>query len=100
MSYLDKLKRLEQAKRETASTTLLDRIKRGEDAIAEAKAEGRDVAEWEAHLAELKREAFESPTKFDAVGVPECWNCGAMMTATKNIEGRSVWVCWSCAKQV
>ena len=37
--------------------SLVDRIRRGEAAIAAAKAEGRDVPEWEAHLEKLKREA-------------------------------------------
>ena len=37
--------------------TLNDRIRRGEAAIAAAKAEGRDVSEWEEHLEKLKREA-------------------------------------------
>jgi hypothetical protein len=35
-----------------------ERIRDGEQAIARAKAEGRDTSEWEAHLAELKREAM------------------------------------------
>jgi hypothetical protein len=37
--------------------SLNERIRRGEAAIAAAKAEGRDVSEWEEHLANLKREA-------------------------------------------
>jgi hypothetical protein len=37
--------------------SLVDRIRRGEAAIAAAKAEDRDVSEWETHLAKLKREA-------------------------------------------
>jgi hypothetical protein len=37
--------------------TLNERIRRGEPAIAAAKAQGRNVAEWEAHLEKLKREA-------------------------------------------
>jgi hypothetical protein len=39
---------------------LLDRIRKGEQAIAAARAEGRDTGEWEKHLAELKREAAEN----------------------------------------
>jgi hypothetical protein len=37
--------------------SLSERIRRGEAAIAAAKAEGRDVTEWERHLEKLKREA-------------------------------------------
>ena len=36
--------------------TLSERIRRGEAAIAAAKAQGRDVAQWEEHLTKLKRE--------------------------------------------
>lgn len=39
--------------------TLLERIKRGEEAIAAAKSQGRDVADWEAHIEMLKRQASE-----------------------------------------
>jgi uncharacterized protein YmfQ (DUF2313 family) len=37
--------------------SLVERIRRGEIAIAAAKAQGRDVSDWEEHLARLKREA-------------------------------------------
>jgi hypothetical protein len=37
--------------------TLADRIRRGEAAIAAAKAIGRDVKDWENHLAQLKGQA-------------------------------------------
>jgi hypothetical protein len=40
--------------------TLNERIRRGEVAIAKAKALGRDVWGWEAHLETLKREARAS----------------------------------------
>ena len=36
--------------------TLSERIRRGEAAIAAAKAQGRDVAQWEEHLTKRKRE--------------------------------------------
>jgi hypothetical protein len=36
--------------------TLSERIRRGEAAIAAAKAQGRDVARWEEHLTKRKRE--------------------------------------------
>ncbi|GEM_PF-5273351 len=29
---------------------------------------------------------------------PPCWNCGAIMTPTEDIYGKSVFACWSCAK--
>ena len=35
--------------------TLAERIANGEAAIAQARAEGRDVSDWEAHLSELKK---------------------------------------------
>ena len=38
--------------------TLAERIRRGEVAIAAAKAEGRDVTGWEQHLETLKHEAI------------------------------------------
>jgi len=43
---------------------LMDRIHRGEAAIADAKNQGRDVRRWEQHLQELKRQAaqFEETT--------------------------------------
>jgi uncharacterized protein YmfQ (DUF2313 family) len=37
--------------------SLVERIRRGEAAIAAAKAEGRNVAEWEEHLEKLRHEA-------------------------------------------
>jgi hypothetical protein len=37
--------------------SLSERIRRGEAAIATAKAEGSDVTEWEEHLEKLKRES-------------------------------------------
>jgi hypothetical protein len=37
--------------------TVSDRIRRGEAAIAAAKASGRDVKDWENHLARLKHQA-------------------------------------------
>lgn len=39
--------------------TLVERIRRGEEAIAAAKSQGRDVRDWEAHLEMLKRQASE-----------------------------------------
>jgi hypothetical protein len=36
---------------------LFERIKKGESAIAQAKAKGRDVTDWERHLEALKLEA-------------------------------------------
>jgi len=29
---------------------------------------------------------------------PPCWNCGATMSPTKDIYGKSLFACWSCAK--
>jgi hypothetical protein len=29
---------------------------------------------------------------------PPCWNCGATMTRTKDINGTPWWACWECAK--
>jgi hypothetical protein len=29
---------------------------------------------------------------------PPCWNCGATMSPTRDISGKSLFVCWSCAK--
>jgi hypothetical protein len=28
---------------------------------------------------------------------PPCWNCGATMTKTADVSGRTWWVCWECA---
>ena len=42
--------------------TLTDRIARGREAIARAKAEGRDTRDWEAHLAKLESLAAEGGT--------------------------------------
>lgn len=77
-------------------TTLLERIRRGEQAIADAKAEGQDVAEWEAHLAELKRAMME----YKPAAAGECWNCGATMSSTYDTSGRPCLVCWECAVTV
>jgi hypothetical protein len=27
-----------------------------------------------------------------------CWNCGAIMTKTRDIHGKPWWACWACAK--
>jgi hypothetical protein len=40
-----------------AKQELFERIKKGESAIAQAKAQGRDVTAWERHLDALKLEA-------------------------------------------
>ncbi len=40
------------------------------------------------HREELKR----------ILAAPNCWNCGAITTETKDIYGETVWVCWACAK--
>jgi hypothetical protein len=29
---------------------------------------------------------------------PACWNCGATTTETKDVSGKRLFVCWSCAK--
>lgn len=29
---------------------------------------------------------------------PACWNCGAIMTRTKDIYGKPWWACWECAR--
>jgi hypothetical protein len=51
--------------------TLIERICRGEAAISRAKVEGRDVTAWEAHLAELKRQAkvAATPQQYPVVGL-------------------------------
>jgi len=78
--------------------TLLERIAEGEKAIAAAKAEGRDVSGWEAHLKKLKQLAFETAETKGNGMEPVCWNCGASMTQTKDIYGRRWWACWECAR--
>ena len=40
-------------------TSLIEPIRRGEAAIIRARAQGRDVRDWEAHLEKLKHEARE-----------------------------------------
>ena len=78
--------------------TLLDRIQRGERAIASAKAEGRDVSDWESHLEGLKQALEKTCADIDpATHEPVCWNCGATMTKTKDIYLRQWWACWECA---
>jgi hypothetical protein len=42
------------------SLTLTERIRRGEAAIDKAKAQGRDVSGWEAHLQALRRQLAEA----------------------------------------
>lgn len=32
------------------------------------------------------------------LAAPPCWNCGAIMTPTEDIYGKSVFACWSCAR--
>jgi hypothetical protein len=41
-----------------STANLAERIRRGEMAIAAAKAQGRDVTDWEQHLERLKRETL------------------------------------------
>ena len=81
-------------------TLLNNRIQRSERAIAEAKAEGRDVyAEWESHLEALKQALKKSGVDIDPETLlPVCWNCGATMTPTKDLSGREWLACWACAK--
>lgn len=55
--------------------SLNDRIRKGEGAIAAAKAAGRDVKDWENHLIELKRQAdvpLADPTEGRIVAVEIC----------------------------
>ena len=78
--------------------TLLERIVEGEKAIAAAKAEGRDVSGWEAHLKKLKQLAFETAETKGNGMEPVCWNCNATMMLTKDIYCRQWWACWKCAR--
>ncbi len=55
-----------------SALTLIERIRRGEAAIERARAKGRDVKEWEAHLGKLKREAH-ADSNDDPVLSPEQW---------------------------
>jgi len=32
------------------------------------------------------------------LAAPDCWNCGAMMTRTKDISGKPWWACWECTR--
>ncbi|MDZ4342590.1 MAG: hypothetical protein U1E51_09185 [Candidatus Binatia bacterium] len=34
------------------------------------------------------------------LAAPDCWNCGATMTRTKDITGKPWWACWKCAKTI
>jgi hypothetical protein len=54
------------------SASLSERIRRGQEAIARAKAEGRDVQEWEAHLEKLKHNA-QADNIDDPLLSPEQW---------------------------
>lgn len=49
-------------------TFLSERIRRGEAAIARAKAQGRDVTTWDAHLKKLKEQA--QPIAFEDSEAP------------------------------
>jgi len=44
--------------------TITERIQRGEAAIAAARAQGRDVRDWETYLEELKRVAASEAGSF------------------------------------
>ena len=47
---------------------------------------------------EAKRLAQEAAPMGKAEALPPCWNCGAIVTETRDIYGQTVCVCWSCAK--
>jgi hypothetical protein len=65
---------------------LADRIRRGEAAIARAKAEGKDVTQWEAHLETLKASYLC------------CFNCESTnLTPVTDIYGRTWLACLNCA---
>jgi hypothetical protein len=53
-------------------------------------------AETKALLEELRRHREEVRAFLEA---PACWLCGAVTTETKNIYGKTVWACWSCARK-
>ena len=50
-----------------STLTLAERIRRGEEAIAKAKANGRDVKSWEEYLQSLKQLAGDTTTTVDDV---------------------------------
>jgi hypothetical protein len=52
--------------------TLVDRIRRGEAAIAAAKLQGRDVRDWERHLDQLKSQT-QAVTVDDPLLTVETW---------------------------
>jgi hypothetical protein len=54
--------------------TLSDRIRTGEKAIAQAKAQGRDVRDWERHLAQLKRLAQKELSTLEELTAPYSLN--------------------------
>ena len=75
-----------------SGVNLAERIRRGEAAIARAKATGRDVPAWKRHLAELMRRATDPNY---------CWNCGEPWSEiVTDIESRRWRVCWrpTCSK--
>jgi hypothetical protein len=34
------------------------------------------------------------------LAAPDCWNCGATMTRTRDVSGNPWWACWECAKTI
>src|SRR5262245_636638 len=51
---------------------LVDRIRRGEEAIKRAKEMGQDVRAWERHLEQLKQAQAPDPTEGPIVAVEIC----------------------------
>lgn len=46
----------------------------------------------------LSREDREKAKRLAEELPPPCWNCGHLMSETKDLYGKSVFACWSCAK--
>ncbi len=70
--------------------SLEERIKRGYEAIARAKAEGSDTAKWEKHLAELETQLIE---EILGINIPEFAMRNLGLQIHSEVLGRKIWFC-------
>jgi len=89
---------------------LAERIARGRARIAAARAQGKDTAEWERHLAALEAAQMartltlaptyaptESASPIPITPCPVCTGRRWRLHSTPKVGGKWLWVCAACA---
>jgi len=76
------------------------KVRASREPEGEAKALIAELRQHKAAILEALTQKTAPEALADSQAAPACWNCEAMMTETMDICGRSLWVCWLCAKTI